>query len=127
MPIRSDFRVLAVNAHFGEDESDIDTVLPFFGNFRSVNFNIDGNPLDGYLLLNTFDVDSDQHRIQINERHLPSSDLIRKAADNRWQVRMDAIPDGVLLPGNNTLTIRRAEGSDSFLVAEVTVHWREEG
>jgi hypothetical protein len=125
MALRSDFRIVNISAHFGDNAGDIDTPLPFVGNQKSVTFTIDGQPREGYLLLNTFDVDSTRHRVQINGTDLPGSELVQNSGANRWQTRMDAISSDILKNGENTLTILRATGSDNFLVDRIIVHWRE--
>lgn len=125
MALRSDFRIVAISAHFGDNAGDINTPLPFVGNQKVVTFTIDGQPREGYLLLNTFDVDNTQHRVQINGTNLPTFDLVQNAGANRWQTRMDSIPSGILKNGTNTLTIQRAAGTDNFLVDDIVVHWRE--
>ncbi len=123
---RSDFRLVNFGAHFGDNADDIDTDLPFVGNMHSRPFTIEGTPHSGYLLLNTYDVDNSHHRVQINGTDLPDSDLVLNSGGNRWQTRMDTIPNGILVSGVNTLTILRDEGSDNFLVDRVVVHWRED-
>jgi hypothetical protein len=125
MAFRSYFSLVKIAAHFGDNADDIDTDLPFVGDERSITFTIDGYPHSGYLLLNTYDVDNSHHRVQINGTDLPDSDLVRNSGANRWQTRMDTIPNGILVNGENTLTILRAEGRDNFLVDRVVVHWRE--
>src|SRR5262245_48317842 len=101
MALRSDFRIVSINAHFGDDAGDIDTPLPFVGDEQSVTFTIDGQPGAGYLLLNTFDVDSYEHRVQINGTDLPGIDLVQNSGAHRWQTRMDHIPSGILENGEN--------------------------
>lgn len=126
MATRSDFAVVRMNAHFGDNAGDIGTSLPFVGNQKTVNFTVDGVPVGkGYILINSFDVDATTHQVQINGKDLPGSDLVAKAANNRWQTRMRDIPADVLKQGVNALTIKRAAGSDNFLIQEIIVHWRE--
>lgn len=126
MATRSDFAVVRVDAHFGDNAGDISSGLPFVGNQKSVNFTIDGVPSGkGYILINSFDVDSQSHQVQINGKNLPGADLVTKASNNRWQTRMRDIPSGVLKQGGNTLTIKRASGGDNFLITETVVNWRE--
>lgn len=126
MATRSDFAVVRVDAHFGDNAGDLSTSLPFVGNQKSVSFTIDGVPSGkGYILINSFDVDSESHQVQINGNDLPGRDLVTNAGANRWQTRMRDIPGGVLKQGGNTLTIKRASGGDNFLITETVVNWRE--
>ncbi len=125
MATQSDFAVVRVDAHFGDTASDISTSLPFVGSLKNVNFTIDGAPTDGYILINSFDVDDKAHQVQINGKDLPGGDLVQHSGADRWQTRMRSIPGGILKQGLNTLTIKRHAGEDNFLIAETVVHWRE--
>lgn len=93
MATRSDFAVVRVDAHFGDNAGDLSTSLPFVGNQKSVSFTIDGVPSGkGYILINSFDVDSESHQVQINGNDLPGRDLVMNAGANRRQTRMRDIP-----------------------------------
>lgn len=84
---------------------------------------------EGYLLIQAEDVgnsatdegDEITHRILINNKHLPSFDMVDREGWNLW---MDRIPKNFLKKGQNTLTIRR-RAVDRFRVANVVVQWRE--
>ncbi|MFG5383710.1 hypothetical protein [Yoonia sp. R2-816] len=84
---------------------------------------------EGYLVIQAQDVgnsstdegDEITHRILINDKHLPSFDMVDREGWNLW---MDRIPRDFLKKGINTLTIRR-RAVDRFRVANVVVHWRE--
>lgn len=89
-------------------------------------FNVEGSPIDtGYLLIQSFDVERDNHRILINNQELPSFD-IPEGGNNLWTTWMDRIPENFLQQGSNRITIRR-QGSEDFTVANVAIHWRELG
>jgi len=86
----------------------------------------------GYVLVQALDVENSggapesQHRIQINAVDLPAFDL--PVESGAWQTWMDRIPPEVLNAGNNGLTIVHGGGDgDGFRVANVAVHWREQG
>ena len=92
-------------------------------------FVIEGNPLNsgnGYLLIQAMDVEQSNHRILINNQDLPSFDIPRQGQNNIWTTWMDRVPQSFLRAGNNRITIRRVGGED-FFVANVVVHWREQG
>jgi hypothetical protein len=127
MALRSDFRLITFNKHLGNNEGDIDAPsFQFLGNQASKTFTVEGRPTgSGYLIVNTFDVDNAGHRVQINGKNLGGFDLPKKAANNRWQTRMDPIERGILQQGTNTIVIKRASGGDNFLIGNVVVHWRE--
>jgi len=99
------------------------------GDQASKEFIIEGVPLkeQAYLLLQTFDVQSSQHRIVINGKDLPVMDIPAHPAPNVWQTWMDRIPPGVLQQGKNTLTVIKQKGTDAFEVRGVSVNWRENG
>jgi hypothetical protein len=99
------------------------------GNQASEDFTIEGIPLNdqAYLLLQTFDVQSDQHRIVINGHDLPVMDIAAHPTPNVWQTWMDRIPPGVLKQGKNTFTVIKKSGTDAFSVRGVSINWRENG
>lgn len=88
-----------------------------------------GISAEGYLLIQAQDVgnssteegDAITHRLLINDKHLPSFDLVDREGWNLW---MDRIPRDFLKKGTNKLTIRR-RAVDRFRVANVVVQWRE--
>lgn len=91
-------------------------------------FNVEGNPLNsgnGYLLIQGFDIERDNHRILINGQDLPSFDL-PPTGNNVWTTWMDRVPQSFLNQGDNRITIRR-EGPEDFFIANVVVQWRERG
>lgn len=88
-------------------------------------FFVNGNPLDtGYLLIQGFDIERGNHRIQINGVDLPSFDLPVQGGNNLWTTWMDRIPTGFLHAGNNRISIIR-NGAEDFTIANVAIHWRE--
>jgi hypothetical protein len=100
-------------------------------------FNVDGQPIGtGYLLIQALDIDRNQgHRIQINDRDLPSFDLPTQEGNGKWSAWMDRIPSGYLRSGPNTIKIIRHPEqiggtfyvSDDFYIGNVAIHWREAG
>lgn len=102
----------------------------FDENFTSNNpqstrtFSVEGAPIgNAYLLIQAAGIQSSSHRIQINAVDLPSFDLVPQAD---WRLWMDRIPPGMLHAGQNRITIIRV-GNDDFNIANVVVHWRENG
>lgn len=88
-------------------------------------FTVDGNPTEtAFLLIQTHDVEAGTHRILINNRELPSFDLVPGGLSDKWTLWMDRIPPGYLTHGSNRVAIHWT-GSDSFRVANLAVHWRE--
>ncbi len=109
------------------------------------SFNVEGVPVPaslpdapgnaqavGYVLVQALDAEKpgatvSDHRIQINGVDLPSFDV--PVEGGAWQTWMDRIPPNVL-KGNsvNRITIiGSASDPDGFHVANVAVHWREQG
>ncbi|NJP10360.1 MAG: hypothetical protein HC866_13525 [Leptolyngbyaceae cyanobacterium RU_5_1] len=71
-------------------------------------FTIEGNPLssgDGYLLIQAFDVERDDHRILINDQDLPSFDIPPQSEGSLWTTWMDRVPQSFLNRGQNRITI----------------------
>ena len=86
----------------------------------------------GYVLVQALDVENtaggaeSTHEISINGTALPSFDL--PVEGGAWQTWMDRIPPGILVSGANRIRITRGAGdADGFRVANVVVHWREQG
>jgi hypothetical protein len=82
----------------------------------------------GYLLITVRSVDSQDHRIEINDIDLKGDFDIPLPPGNSdaWLTYMDRIEPNVLRQGTNTLRITRV-GNDNFVVRDVVVHWREFG
>jgi hypothetical protein len=124
---RADFAVIMLNEHLGDNAGDL--LVPwatFVGDATTVkNFTVDGTPTGtGYLLIQTYDVQSESHRIVINGKELADTDIRSHPAENTWQTWMDVIEPGVLKTGNNTIQIRRAPGGDNFVISHVAINWR---
>lgn len=125
MALRADFEVIKFNSHLGDNAGDLNVPWTTFqGNQTPVrSFVIGQRPIGaGYLLVQAFDVDNENHRILINGIDLGGWDI---ASDGGWQTWMDVIESGVLQQGNNTIQFIRAGGNDNFVIASVVVNWRE--
>jgi hypothetical protein len=113
----ADFVFITVNevlGGVGNDQTDLK------------KFNIDGKPTGaGYLLIQAHDVEHSGHRILINGKDLPGSDLPANPVNSQWQTWMDQIPAGYLKQGENSLLIMKI-GGEQFTVRGVSVNWREE-
>lgn len=73
------------------------------------SFNIEGNPLDrgnAYLLIQTFDVEYNLHRIFINEQALPSFDIPKHSKKDIYTTWMDRVPQSFLQSGDRLVRIR---------------------
>lgn len=96
----------------------------------SRTFRIEGTPTGtGYLLIQHYDVENNNHRISINGQELPSFDMAARDPQlgNRiWVLWMDRIPPGFLQQGLNRIDIERGS-TEFFHVANIAVHWREPG
>ncbi len=125
MAVRSDFNVVPIREHLGDNSGDINTDFPFRGRSSSVKeFRIEGDPVDdAYLLINHTNVNSSSHSIKINGRELPWIDIFD--ADDKSVTQMKLIPPGFLFRGTNSVQIIQS-GTDNFIVFEVIVHWREQ-
>ncbi len=126
MAVHSDFNVVPIREHLGDNVNDINTDFPFVGGQSSVRqFRIEGNPVDdAYLLINHTHVHSDGHVIRINGTDLPWLDILANN-EGRYTTHMKLIPPGLLFNGMNSVQVVR-NGGDNFIVFEIIVHWREE-
>jgi hypothetical protein len=131
----ADFAFIKFDQHLGDNENDLNTPAGFTwaGGQATKEFTINGSarPVgQGYLLIQTYDVDFRNHEILINGKKLPGWDIPTHPADQVWQTWMERIPSGFLKAGTNTIQIVKSattkEKVDNFLVRSVTVHWREE-
>lgn len=127
----SDFTYITFNEHLGDNQGDIDTGFPFMGTRSSVkSFRIDGEPISGYVIVNTQDLDWRTHSILINDRNLPGADLINESSGKiTSRLSMDEIPEGFLRNGTNTIQIIMnqnpdVENQDNFLIFDAVVHWK---
>lgn len=124
MAVRSDFNVVPINEHLGDDAGDLNTDFPFMGNNGSIKlFRIEGDPVDdAYLLINHTDVHNSGHRLKVNDADLAGVDM--PDADGKAVTQMVLIPSGLLHRGTNSVQVIQT-GGDNFIVFEIVVHWRE--
>ena len=129
MPIRSDFQIVRFWDHLGDDKGDIKGVPSTFHGDETptYNFYVDAQPLNGYVVMQIYDVHSSGHEIMINDISLPNVDIAPQGAKNSWAVWLDEIPGKYLKCGNNTIQVKRYRNGDNFVIGDVVVHWREYG
>ena len=129
----SDFTYITFREHLGDNQDDLDTSFPFMGSKTSVkSFTIDGEPISGYVIVNTEDMDWHFHKILINDRNLPGLDLWNVSSGKRIsRLSMDEVPEGFLRNGTNTIQIIRThvehedvDDQDNFIIHDVVVHWK---
>ncbi|WP_274559325.1 DUF7383 domain-containing protein [Streptomyces spiramyceticus] len=135
METRSDFRMIRFNQRIGTrtPPSNFDPGSSrFMGDQTSLeSFEIDKDPVgDGYLVIQVYGVDFNNHRILVNDRDLAEFDIARGARGQvLWQTWMDPIERGILRQGRNTIQVQHGQSSggqiDNFIVRNVVVHWRE--
>lgn len=126
MRYRANYALLEFGEHLGPHEQGLDVPWATFVGDRSSEqrFHVPvGDPVDSYLELQAYEVDSFGHDIRLNGEPLSGFDI---PPANGWQYWMDAITGAELVKGENTVqVIRDPEAQDSFVVGNVTVHWRE--
>ena len=107
---------------------DFDEELNTGSPAATCTFNVEGNPTSiGFLLIQYFDAENNDHQISINDRDLPNFDIpANKNATEQWFTWMDRIPPGFLHQGENRITIRRTS-TEKIGVANVAIHWRKAG
>lgn len=125
---RADFRIVLFFEHLGNREGDLETDFPFVGNQTSIKtFDVGGTPAgEGYVLLQTYDVDTYRHSLIINGLETGYVHLLAQVGAAHWHTAMFTFPKELLHTGENTMQILRASGGDNFLVGPAAVHWREE-
>ena len=104
----ADFAYIEYHEHLGDDASDIDTNFPFMGSISSVkSFNIQGQPLDGYFLISTYELQTPLTEILINDKDvrppaqystIPTSDEEQHGQRRVW---FHSISRGILEQGTN--------------------------
>ena len=114
---RSDFNWVQISHKFTESDPSKTVEFPIEGNLNPVD--------DAFLLIQIVGVGSYDHKIFINNKPLPGSDLpIAPGKSGAQQLWMDQIPPGYLMKGTNTIRIDRA-AADDFTVHGAAIHWRE--
>lgn len=78
--IRSDFVILRIRSKLGSNESLLpESSFPFVGNSVEKTFYINGNPQEGYIIIQLYNVNA-KHRILINGNNLPEHDILVNAS-----------------------------------------------
>lgn len=116
---RGDFNYLPVNHTFTASSPNWERNFPV--ELSSGEAVVD----DGYLLITVRSVDSQNHRIQINDQDLSGFDIpLPPGNSDAWLTYMDRIQPNALHGGTNNIQITRV-GNDDFVVKDIVVHWRE--
>lgn len=116
---RSDFNYIPVNHTFTANSPTFTREFPV--QLSSGQAVVD----DGYLLITVRSVDSQSHRIEINNNNLSGFDIpLPPSNSDAWLTYMDRIDPGFLIGGTNRIRITRV-GNDDFVVKDIVVHWRE--
>ena len=129
MALRANFEIIKFNEHLGDNENDLPAFQTVFvGNQTTLyNFNIEQEPVgQGYLTIQTFDVNRSVHIIQINGTELPGDPDLPDQPDFSIVSWTTPIGLDVLRAGNNTIRILRGSGGDNFHVYSVIINWKEE-
>ena len=121
---RSDFNLILINEHLGDNQGDINTDFPFVGSQSTrKNFRIEGEPIDdAYVLFNHTQVNSFSHKILINNQELPFLEIMD--ANDKPVTQMARINPGTLIQGTNSFQVVLG-GSDNFIFYFAVVNWRE--
>jgi hypothetical protein len=116
---RGDFNYIPVNHTFNANTPTWETDFP-------VELSAGQSVVDeGYLLITVRNVDSDNHRIQINGQDLSGFDIpVAPGNSSTWFTYMDRIQPDVLHGGTNNIQITKV-GQDGFSVKDLVIHWRE--
>lgn len=136
---KADFRIIHFQEHLGEHEgahddavTDLD-VNPFTFKEKHSSiktFDVGTDPREGYILMQTYDVDFSYHRILINGNDLPSNfDIVAQVEvgvheARYWRIWYTTIPNGFLVEGENTIQIIAGD-DDDFLINDVIINFRE--
>ena len=129
MATKANFEVIWFYQHLGDNDGDLPTNAQWEGDATSERvFHIEGRPTGtGYITLQVYDVEQNDHQIKINGRFLPGYD-IRPSGTKTWATWTDVIEHDVLRQGRNTIQIvRNRSDHDNFIIDNVIVHWKEQG
>ena len=136
---KADFRVVHFQEHLGEHPGAHDDAVADLGvnpfTFKDKHssvktFDVGTDPREGYILMQTYDVDFSYHRILINGQDLPTNfDIVAHVwvdpvDGNYWRIWYTTIPNGFLVEGDNTIEIIAGD-EDDFLINDVIINFRE--
>ena len=123
---RANYALVTFMEHLGEMESQLDVEWAEFVGNRTTELTFEvstDDPSDAYLQLQAYDVGTYGHDVLLNGQSLSGFDI---PPGQGWQSWMDAITGTALQGGENTLQfVREADSTDSFVVGNVVVNWRE--
>lgn len=126
MSFRANYALVYVGAQLGPEKDALEVDWAEFVGDKSPVFEFDvptADTIDAYLTLQAFDVGAFGHQVLINDESLGGFDI---PPNEGWQYWMDALTEVALEEGTNTIQIvRDTDTDDSFVVGNVTVHWRE--
>lgn len=123
---RANYALVTFMEHLGKMESRLDVEWAEFVGDETTERTFEvltDDPTDAYLQLQAYDVGTYGHDIVLNGQSISGFDI---PPAQGWQSWMDAITGVTLQEGENTIQVVREEGStDSFVVGNVVVNWRE--
>ncbi len=125
----SDFTVVPIQQHLGDNKSDIFAPsYPYRGDVSDTfNFTLDRDPIgSAYLLLQVYGSYFQGHTIMINGQEItgPQGNFGSTGFGN-WATLTVLVDDNTLKQGQNTIQfLRNPETPDNFLIDNVVVNWR---
>ncbi len=125
----SDFTVVPIQQHLGDNKSDIFApIYPYRGDVSDTfNFTLDRTPVgSAYLLIQVYGSYFQGHTIMINEQEItgPQGSFGSTGFGN-WATLTVLLDDNTLKQGQNTIQfLRNPDTPDNFLVDNVVVNWR---
>lgn len=122
----ANYALVYVGAHLGEDPAKLDVEWAEFVGDETADYEFEvptPDATDAYIGLQVFDVGAYGHELVVNDEPLTGFDI---PPGSGWQYWVDAITEGSLVQGVNTIRIARDAGSDdNFVVGTATIHWKE--
>jgi len=127
----SDFEVVPVQQHLGDNKSDIFAPsYPYRGDVSDTfNFTVDSTPIgSAYLLIQVYGSYFQGHTITINGQNVtgPNGSFGSTGYGN-WATLTVLLDDDILNQGQNTIQfLRNPYTPDNFVIDNVVINWRHQ-
>lgn len=126
MPLRANYARCSFQQQLGPSADSLDLPWAEYAGDSTdpVTFDVPtDNPVEPYVEMQVYDVDSYGHDVLVNDEALSGFDIPKGEG---WQFWMDTVVPDRLQSGENKIRFRRdTDSRDAFAVGSVVVHWKE--